>query len=382
MPIRTFVPFNSADDIVVANQTTVTTGLWSGDAGSLTAFYSSSTQIAASGDYYFDIYNTDPVISQSAEVQFAVAYGNINGGGTPTLAQDELATLSTEATYLQYKNILLDPSEDTFTFNGAPSNHIYVVNIARSRLREQLDPGNWLIKLSGSHGSFTFIDDSFQTLSATSKFAKSGRIFNVISGSLTGTSGSTAAATSSSLGRGFGLVYPDLGIIVLNPDAIIPTVGFLSASDSNSGCGNAEDFYYSTAAGSAGKPFAPYTGSLVGTALGRGVGTPAPQYNHAGLVRSIVLGKDFQARSAETISSTHYFVRLRNKDFNYSNNPTFYNNTNGQVLNEDFVQNPHVYATTIGLYNDNNELLAVAKMSRPLEKTFDSEALVRVRLDF
>ena len=244
------------------------------------------------------------------------------------------------------------------------------------------DPGNWLITLSGSHGSFTFIDDSFQTLSATSKFAKSGRIFNVISGSLTGTSGSTAAATSSSLGRGFGLVYPDLGIIVLNPDAIIPTVGFLSASDSNSGCGNTEDFYYSTAAGSAGKPFAPYTGSLVGTALGKGVGTPAPQYNHDGLIRSIVLGKDFQARSAETISSTHYFVRLRNKDFNYSNNPTFYNNTNGQVLNEDFVQNPHVYATTIGLYNDNNELLAVAKMSRPLEKTFDSEALVRVRLDF
>ena len=382
MPIRTFVPFNPADDIVVANQTTVTLGLWSGDIGSLTSFYTSSTQMSASGEYYFDLYDKNPATDSTAEVQFAVAYGNIGGGGTPTLAQDELATLSTEATYLQYKNILLDPSEDTFTFNGAPSNHIYVVNIARSRLREQLDPGNWLITLSGSHGSFTFIDDSFQTLSATSKFAKSGRIFNVISGSLTGTSGSTAAATSSSLGRGFGLVYPDLGIIVLNPDAIIPTVGFLSASDSNSGCGNTEDFYYSTAAGSAGKPFAPYTGSLVGTALGKGVGTPAPQYNHDGLIRSIVLGKDFQARSAETISSTHYFVRLRNKDFNYSNNPTFYNNTNGQVLNEDFVQNPHVYATTIGLYNDNNELLAVAKMSRPLEKTFDSEALVRVRLDF
>lgn len=38
--------------------------------------------------------------------------------------------------------------------------------------------------------------------------------------------------------------------------------------------------------------------------------------------------------------------------------------------------------TTIGLYNSAKELLAVAKMSRPLEKTFDKEALVRVRLDF
>lgn len=382
MPIRTFVPFSPADDIVVANQTTVTLGLWSGDTGSLMAFYSSSTQISASGEYYFDLYNKNPATDNTAEVQFAVAYGNINGGGTPTLAQNELATLSTEATYLQYKNILLDPSETTFSFNGAPSNQIYVINIARSRLREQLDPGNWLLTLSGSNGSFTFIDDSFQTLSAHSSFSKSGRIFNVVQGTLTGVSGSTVIASSSSLGRGFGLVYPDLGIIVLNPDAIVPTVGFASASNPNAGCGTQEDYYYSTAAGSIGTPFAPFTGSLSGTVLGKGVGNPAPQYNHAGLVRSIVLGKDFQARSAETISSTHYFVRLRNKDFNYSNNPTFYNNTNGQVLNQDFVQNPHVYATTIGLYNDANELLAVAKLSRPLEKTFDSEALVRVRLDF
>jgi hypothetical protein len=94
------------------------------------------------------------------------------------------------------------------------------------------------------------------------------------------------------------------------------------------------------------------------------------------------LGGDFQARSAETISSTHYFVRLRNKDFNYTNNPTFYNNTNGQILNDDFVEDPRVFPTSVGLYNSRNELLAIAKLSRPLEKSFDKEALIRVRLDF
>ena len=382
MAIRTFVPFNTEEDIVVANQTTVTTGLWSGDTGSLVSFFSSSTQISSSGEYYFDIYDKNPTTDSTAEVQFAVAYGHSNGAGTPTLSQDDLANLSTKATYLQYKNILLDPSDELFTFGDYSTDHIYVINIARSRLREQLDAGNWLISLSGSSGKFTFIDDSGQTLSAKSATAKSGRVFNVVSGSLTGISGSTIAASQSVQGKGFGLVYPDLGIIVLNPDAVVPTVGFLSASVTGSstgtGNGNTEDFYYSTAVGSAGKPFAPYTGSITGTLTG----TPRAQYNHDGLVRSIVLGSDFQARSAETISSTHYFVRLRNKDFNYSNNPTFYNNTNGQILNEDFVQDPHVYATTVGLYNDAKELLAVAKTSRPLEKTFDKEALVRVRLDF
>lgn len=382
MAIRTFVPFNTEEDIVVANQTTVTTGLWSGDTGSLTSFFSSSTQISSSGEYYFDIYDKNPTSDSTAEVQFAVAYGHANGAGTPTLTQDDLANLSTKATYLQYKNILLDPSDDLFTFGDSSTDHIYVINIARSRLREQLDPGNWLLTLSGSSGRYTFIDDSGQTLSAKSATAKSGRVFNVVSGSLTGISGSTVAASSSAQGKGFGLVYPDLGIIVLNPDAIVPTVGFSSASITGSatGTGNGitEDFYYSTAGGSKGVPFAPYTASLTGSIIS----TPRPQYNHDGLIRSIVLGGDFQARSAETISSTHYFVRLRNKDFNYSNNPTFYNNTNGQILNEDFVQDPHVYATTIGLYNNTKELLAVAKMSRPLEKTFDKEALVRVRLDF
>jgi hypothetical protein len=46
------------------------------------------------------------------------------------------------------------------------------------------------------------------------------------------------------------------------------------------------------------------------------------------------------------------------------------------------VYNPQTYMTTVGLYNDNSQLLAVAKMSRPLVKDFTKEALVRVKLDW
>jgi hypothetical protein len=374
MAIRTFVPFNLDEDVVPANQTTVTTGLWSGDTGSLTTLFTSTTQISASGEYYFDAFDKNPASDTTAEIQFAVAYGHISGGGSPTLAQDDLATLATRATYLQYKNILLDPSDDLFTFGTSNANHVYVINIQRARLKEQLDPGNWLLTLSGSNGKFTFIDDSNQTLSAKSKTSKSGRVFNVASGSLTGVSGSTVLTSQSAAGKGFGLCFPDLGIIVLNPDAIIPTVGFESASG-GFGCGTEQDFTYSTV--NINVPFGPFTGSLT-TNGGEG----REQRNHDGLLRSIKLGGDFQARSAETISSTHYFVRLRNKDFNYTNNPTFYNNTNGQILNDDFVDDPRVFPTSVGLYNSRNELLAIAKLSRPLEKSFDKEALIRVRLDF
>ena len=44
--------------------------------------------------------------------------------------------------------------------------------------------------------------------------------------------------------------------------------------------------------------------------------------------------------------------------------------------------NPRTYITTIGLYNDANELVAVAKMSQPLSKDFTKEALIKVKLDY
>jgi hypothetical protein len=76
------------------------------------------------------------------------------------------------------------------------------------------------------------------------------------------------------------------------------------------------------------------------------------------------------------------FVRSRNAEFNYSTNPSFISGSTGEVIFSYFINNPQVYPTTVGLYNDANELLAVAKLSRPLQKNFTKEALVRVKLDF
>lgn len=389
----------SPDDIVEANPTVVTTGLWSGDTGSYEAqlFLNTATgqQAQISGDYYLDVYNKNPSTEPLAEVQFSVTYGHINGGGAPTLVEDDQATLPTKAIYSQYKNLLLDPSDTKFSFQGADSDHIYVINFQRARIREQLDPGNWELPLSGGNGLFTFIDDSGQTLGALTANSKAGRVFNVISGSISTTSGAVTASANATTfnGSGYGLAYPDLGIIVLNPNAIGPMVGFYQTSST------APSITYGGALTSSMLsapykfndlvtttiPYAPLTHSLTETQWTEG----SPAYNHAGLFHSInlatnsgVYDKGFRARSAETIASTHYFIRLRNKEFNYSNNPTFYNPDNGALINADFRNNPKVYITTVGLYNESNELLAVAKLSKPVRKSFDEEVLLRVRLDF
>jgi len=392
----------TTDDIVEANPTVVTTGLWSGDTGSFeSALYlntATGQQALTSGEYYLDVFNTNPASSVLAEVQFAVAYGHINGGGAPTLTENEQATLPTKAIYSQYKNLLLEPGDTKFSFQGVESDHIYVINFQRARIREQLDPGNWELPLSGTNGISTFIDDSGQTLGALTANSKAGRVFSVVSGALSTISGSVTASSysarwgDSSTGPGYGLVYPDLGIIVLNPDAIGPSVGFRTTGSSVTASGSAASSAQIAAFYSSNDfdpdpvgPYAPITHSLTETQWG--TGTEAA-YNHTALYHSINLAvnsasdKGFRARSAETISSTHYFVRLRNKEYNYSNNPTFYNPDNGALVQSDFRNDPRSYVTTVGLYNDSNELLAVAKLSKPVRKSFDEEVLLRVRLDF
>jgi hypothetical protein len=75
-------------------------------------------------------------------------------------------------------------------------------------------------------------------------------------------------------------------------------------------------------------------------------------------------------------------VRIGNADYNYSTNPTFTSGSTGAVTWPTMVFSPQTYITTVGLYNVNSELVAVAKMSRPLVKDFTKEALIRVKLDW
>jgi hypothetical protein len=348
-------------DKIDAKVEVVTTGLWSGDEGSLTTYFTSSTQATStSGKYYYNIYSTDPATDTAAEVQFAVAYGHLFGSGSPSLSVDDNSVVETKATYTQYRTLLLDPNDTTFTFvnsagTGHDSDDIYVINLNRARFREKMDAQNWSLQLSGSNGLFTFIDDSGKKFNDAA--GSTGRVFNVASGSLNlGTeSEATITTTTASNGEGYGLFYPDQGLIILNPSAIGDTLGNVAFS---TGSGHSET--------------ANVSGSL---------STNFSTYNHSRLFSSINLGGDFEARRTENISTQHFFVRATNREFNYSNNPTFAD-TNGVFTESTFEVDPKVYVTTVGLYNDSNELVAVAKTSQPIPKSFDKELLIKVKIDF
>ncbi len=167
------------------------------------------------------------------------------------------------------------------------------------------------------------------------------------------------------------MFYPQAGIVVLNATLLAAQLGITSGSGVGAGTG-----------GPCPDGSWPYvSGSL---------GDIGYTYNHKTLFESmnICQGIMMNGRRTEYVPSIHYFVRVMNRDFNYSNNPTYvYDGTDGihpkgQIYNSDFITDPRTYITTVGLYDNSNNLIAVAKLSRPAVKSFDEELLVRVRLDF
>lgn len=316
-----FTRYNTEDSVISSE--TVVRGLWPADNVVLTSVATSSTQ-AASSSFYLDVYN-------AGEVVFSIEYAHISGSGSAYFNSNVTSSTPTKVVYGQYRNLIYGSEEATFQIGGTTVSQFYVINVARSRYKESLHPGSLTLALSGSSGTIYLTDNS--NVLTTSQFIDSNRYFNIVSGSA-GTPANTTV---------YGHMFPDLGLIVLNPTAL---AGYMTApaTSANSYDNNNAKLYNS-----------------INAAIGG--------------------SKYFRLQSSETISSRFFFTRIKNSEYNYTSNPSIIDNT-GNILYTTLIDNPQTYITTVGLYNDNNELLAVAKLSKPLVKDFTKEALIRIKLDY
>jgi hypothetical protein len=349
-----FKTLDPQDFLVSADS--ITAPCWTDYNPILTALYTSSTQVnSTSGNYYLNTYNIDPDANPtSAEVQFNIAFGDKNGSGSFAYNPAYPYLSPTSTTYRQWRNLVWGDENTNFTFGGVVpiDQSIYVLAIDRSKYKQSLFPGSLNLAISGSTLELNLTDNSRDVSSIT--YCDAGRLFQIVSGS-NGTATDTNVVSQVNPGMtisgSYGLFLPDIGAIILNAAALdLPVnrggvvLGTLHQSDTNNN--NAARLY---------------------TAMNRisGVGTSS-----------------FALNSQETITSDFIFCRARNAEFNYSENPSFISGSTGAVLYDSFVTNPQTYITTVGMYNDSNELLAVAKLSKPLKKDFTKEALIRVKLDF
>ena len=350
---KVYSRFDTATDVVGNVKEAVSAGIWSDGSGTLSTFHTGSTQSGSTARYFLDVSNLTLGTSGSA-VQFSLAYGHRAGSGSQIVNVDK----PTKAIYSQYAQTLLAANDGIFTFEGSiNSDEIFVLNFERARQKEKVDPGNWQLTISGSSGTEgkgglrTFIDDSGAVTNPT--INEAGRVFNIVSGSI---SAGINTAAASQTGGGIGLFYPDQGILVFNAGHFRP--------------GNGLDI------------------TLRDGGPAGGIGSGSNTHNDnifkffSAISGSGVESAGFQARNEEDVTSTHYFVRVRNQEFNYSNNPTFTSGSNGSFRFSTMKDDPRVYITSVGLYDDANQLLAVAKLSKPILKSFAKELLVKVKLDY
>jgi hypothetical protein len=330
----------SPEDFVVSSDS-ISATLWSGATPTLNTFFTSSTQEASSGGkFYLNVYQTAS-LNTNAAVQFAIAYGHKNGSGSvlfnPLVAENS----PTKAIYGQYQNLILGDENNRFSFGGTQATEFWALSIDRNRYKEKLFLGSLELKLSGSTGVITLTEDSKTATSVT--FNEAGRVFQIVSGSQ-GVVYTGLNANGYSVNNGsYGIFLPDIGTILLHPLALSESIGLLPSYSVNS-LGNNNQRLYRAISGST--------------------------------------AASFKLNSEETITSNYIFVRVKNADFNYSENPSYISGSTGELTHNLFINNPQTYITAVGLYNDNNDLLATAKLSRPLPKNFTKESLIRLKLDF
>lgn len=342
-----FSRFNPDDTVL--DSSNVISSLWTGNANILVSgsFYTSSVQeVSTDGAFYLNVSNL-PVGNSGSQVQFAIAYGHVSGSGSAPFNTQLPGATPTRNIYGQYRSLIYGDENAAFTFGmvSGSSRDIYVLNINRSRYKESLNPGS--LNLSLKVGSDTlYLTDNSNDVSTTT-FIGATRVFNIVSGSSGRSYNSSSVQTASG---SYGLFFPDLGTIILNPRA-------LALSTANGGIGITVDETASTS----------YAYSY--------------NMNNSNMFAAVMNGANFQLQSLEKVNAKYMFARVKNQEFNYTTNPSIIDDK-GNLLFVSLVDNPETFFTTVGLYNDKNELLAVAKLSKPLRKNFTSEATLRIKLDF
>ena len=324
-----------ADDFVISADS-ITAGLWTdSNVPTITTFYTSSNQAAgSSGDYYLNVYSDVGLTS----LEFASTYGNLAGSGSELYDPAVNGKSYSSTIYGSYGTLVLGDENSAFVFGGISASDFWAISVDRNRYKESLFPGSLTLVLSGSEGSISLTDNS--QVVTTVLFNDAGRVFQLVSGSAGGVNSTNPNGYSPNQGS-YGWFLPDIATLLINPLAVSESIGLTPNRSSNTNGNNPWE-----------------------------------------LVDAITLGESFTLNSQETITSDFVFCRPRSSEYNYSENPSFISGSTGEVLYSSFINNPTTYITTVGLYNDTNELLAVAKLSKPLKKDFTKEALVRVKLDF
>ena len=347
-----------ADDVISEVKETITKPLWSDEVSNLQQHHI-DTSTTASYNYQLNVHHLNTAVSCS-EAQYQVIYGDYEGKGDRDLGGFDNETLS-KAMYTQFAHVLLPHGQEKFTINGVDQDYVYIIKVKRDRYGTSLDPGNWELPISrltdgngattGSStlnliasqslysGSFIYVDATTQI----SDVRLTNKVYDVVQGTL--------EAGQLSSGTIIGNFYPNHGAIVLSGLTLDADYDFNTNRNIEVNGYNPYRLFSAISASSAPNTYTDASGDAIG----------------------------FKGRRLEVNHSKIFFIRVKNSSFNYSNNPTYVSGSEGVII-DDFKLNEKAYITSVGLYNNKKELLAIGKCSQPVIKTPTEESLFTVKV--
>lgn len=280
------------------------------------------------GGYYETVYDGAPSSELSTPL-FDMTFGMTTGSSYNVAATTTSSQTEKVKIHRQFASLLLGTPDGKFTINSTQKDEAVFIIFRRNVLKDELKKGTVSLTIN-----------SAAPTQYTASDAGAATTFNQTVG------GDYAPLKYNGTGSEVGQVWYQAGVIVLNPDLAWGAIAAWSGSK-----------------------------TLI-------------NLQASGTINQVVDGarthiEHVQLNNQTNLQSSVYFCRAYNNEFNYSANPTFVD-SNGliRVVSGSNVLTSQAYITTVGLYDENDNLLAVGKTNKPVLKSPQTEAILRLRLDF
>lgn len=325
---------SAINEVVTISSSLFTTG--TGDVN--VKFYDnvSSGTGAASGGYWQTVYDSSPTgTTSTAMLDFTFGYSTSSVFNVAAPVGN--MTSEKSKVYREMASVLLGNADSTFAASstGTSWNECFFIMAKRGLMKDEVKKGTVEVLLYGTGGTVTGTDTG-----AASAFKQTvgGDYAPIFSGSTV-----------------IGLAYYNAGVVVIPASGVaaIPWVPGGLTPDAWSGSDGLNDLMAS--------------GTIDDVVDG---------------LRAHIVNVAFHNQT--NLYSTVYFCRATNTEFNYSSNPTYVDSSTKRILvtSGSNILQSRTYVTTVGLYDANDNLLAVGKLNKPITKSPDTESIFRVRLDY
>lgn len=274
------------------------------------------------------VYDSSPTSSLSSplfDVTFGLATSSVyNVASTATSSVNDKIKI-----YRQFANVLLGSPDKTFTINNVTQNEGIFIIFRRSLMKDELKKGTVSVTINSTAPTQYTASDQGAAVN-----------FKLNPG------GDFAPLKYNGTGSEVGQVWYNAGVIVLPPNL---TWGAITL----------------------------WSGSLT-----------LDNLQSSASISQVVDGfrthtEQIAINNQTNLQSSIWFCRAFNDEFNYSSNPTFVDGT-GLILvtSGSNIQMTRTYITTVGIYDETDDLLAVGKVNKPILKSPENELILRLRLDF